>query len=169
MKLFGAIIIMLCCGWFGISLASGHKREENHLRQLLSALEYMQCELQYRLTPLPELCLKTANSTGNGPIRHFFLVLSQELSQQISAQVLPCVNAALDKTQGLSKTVQACIAYIGQSLGTFDYDGQISALRSSATFCRECLDKHCEGKEDQRRSYQTLAVCAGAALVIILV
>lgn len=169
MKIIGASIIMLCCSWFGFSLAAGHKREEKSLRQLISALEYMQCELQYRLTPLPELFIVTANTVGYGAIRNFFLFLSQELSQQVSAQVLPCVDAALDKTQGLSEAVKSCISYMGQSLGAFDYDGQISGFEASRAYCRECLDEHCKGKEDQRRIYQTLAVCAGAALIIILV
>lgn len=52
---FGAALVIAGCGGFGFSIASGYKREEGILRQLLRALNYMEWELQYRLTPLPEL------------------------------------------------------------------------------------------------------------------
>ena len=53
---FGAALVIAGCGGFGFSIASGYKREEGILRQLLRVLNYMEWELQYRLTPLPELC-----------------------------------------------------------------------------------------------------------------
>ena len=37
-------------------MAAASRREEAELGRMLAALEYMSCELAYRLTPLPELC-----------------------------------------------------------------------------------------------------------------
>lgn len=169
MKLFGAVLISVCCGWFGFSLAAAHRREERSLRQLISALDYMQCEMQYRLTPLPELCLQTANSCSKGVVRDFYLVLADELRQQLSVDVQPCVEAALDRVPKMTKKTGECIREIGKNLGKFDLEGQISGFEASRAFCRQRLEEHCAGKDEQRRSYQTLGICAGAALVIILI
>ena len=170
MKLLGAVIITVCCGWFGFSLSAAHKKEERHLRQLVSSLEYMQCEIQYRLLSLPDLCQQTANVCETGVIRDFFVTLSAELNQQISAEVQPCLLAALDKNkQKLTTIAKECILQMANSFGSFDLDGQISALESCTNYCKDKLDKHCAGKDVQRRSYQTLGICAGAALVIILI
>ena len=170
MKLLGAVIITLCCGWFGFSLSAAHKKEERHLRQLISSLEYMQCEIQYRLLSLPDLCQQAANICELGAIRDFFVALSAELNQQISAEVQPCLLAALDNNKHRLTTIaKDCILQMGNCLGNFDLDGQISALEACTYYCKDKLDKHCAGKDEQRRSYQTLGICAGAALVIILI
>ena len=42
---FGAALVIAGCGGFGFSIASGYKREEGILRQLLRALNYMEWEL----------------------------------------------------------------------------------------------------------------------------
>lgn len=68
---FGAALVIAGCGGFGFSIASGYKREEGILRQLLRALNYMEWELQYRLTPLPELCRQAGKET-RGTLREVF-------------------------------------------------------------------------------------------------
>ncbi len=169
MKLLGALLITICCGWFGFSLAIAHRKEERNLRQLISSLEYMMCEIQYRLSSLPELCVQAANICEKGTVRDFFIALREELNQQAFAEVQPCLLAALDNTPKLTTKTRECILEVAKELGKFDIDGQLSALESSRIFCKEQLDKHCLGKDEQRRSYQTLGICAGAALVIILI
>ena len=63
-KYFGALLVILGCGGFGFSLAAAHRREEVHLRQLMDSLQYLHCELEYHLTPLPVLC-RTAWASGS--------------------------------------------------------------------------------------------------------
>ncbi len=169
MKLAGAALIIICCGWFGYSLSAAHKKEEKYLRQLISAMDYIQCEIQCRLTPLPELCAQVASSCGKGAVQTYFLELSNELRQQISIDAKICVDAALDKVSGLTSQIKECIQELGKCLGAFDLDGQLAALEAARAYCREHLEQHCAGKEEQRRSYQTLGICAGAALVIVLI
>ena len=169
MKVLGAVLVTICCGWFGFSLSASHKKEEHHLRQFISALECMQNEIQFRLSSLPVLFQQAANVCSKGAIRDFFLALSEELNQQIAAEVQPCLQAALDRTPKLTPITQQCIGEMGKNLGKFDLEGQISGFESTKVFCKERLDIHCAGKDEQRRSYQTLGICAGAALVIILI
>ncbi len=169
MKLVGAILIAVCCGWFGFSMAAAHRTEERLLRQLISALDYMQCELQYKLTALPQLCKQVSGFCKKGPICQFFLNLSGELEQQIAAEAQPCVEAALARTKNLPLSCQKSIQELGKSLGQFDLDGQVLGLEAMRNQCRETLAQLCLGKDEQRRSYQTLGLCAGAALVILLI
>ena len=62
-KLFGALLVICGCGGMGFSIAAASKREEAALRQLIGALDFMECELQYHLTPLPELCRQAGRET----------------------------------------------------------------------------------------------------------
>ncbi|MBR4081302.1 MAG: stage III sporulation protein AB, partial [Clostridia bacterium] len=94
MKWLGALLIVGGCGMFGFSLAAAHRREEKALMSLISALDYMQCELQYRLTPLPDLC-RQAGQQNKSQIGQVLLMLARELECQISPDVEQCVEAVL--------------------------------------------------------------------------
>ncbi len=169
MKILGSALIIICCGWFGFSLAAAHKKQEYYLRQMIGALDYMQCELQFRLTSLPELCTQVSEYCRIGPVAQFFSNLHMELEQQVSAQVQPCVEAALAKTPKMPLICKNYILQLGKSMGQFDLEGELQGLEAVRDQCRQALQEICSGKDEQRRSYQTLGICAGAALVIVLI
>ncbi len=162
-------MISLCCSWFGYSLAAAHRREENTLRQLISALEYMQCELQFHLTSLPELCIQVGKYCKKGCVSSYFYELAKELNAQILPEPQSCCQAALEKTKGIPQASYDCLETLGKGLGKFDLDGEVLGLESVRIKCREKLEGLCARKDEQRRSYQTLGICAGAALVILLI
>lgn len=166
-KLFGALMIILACGSFGFVLASNHRSELKILKQFISALDYMECELQYRLCPLPELCRMTAGET-EGPLKKMFLMLSQELEDQISPDVRRCVHSVLSQNGNLPGGTVECFRLLGDNLGRFDLSGQLKGLETVRNECGIKLNKLSSTSEVRVRSYQTIGLCAGAALVILL-
>ena len=58
---------------------------------------------------------------------------------------------------------------MGSSLGRFDLEGQLQGLESVRIYCREQLDELSKDRDVRLRSYQTLGLCAGAALAILFV
>lgn len=167
-KIIGAILVMAGCGGFGWKIAAAHRREEKVLRELIGILDYMECELQYRLTPLPDLCRQAAVES-KGVLRTIFLSLTQELEDQILPNVEHCVNAALAKTKNPPKAVEEGISLLGRSLGRFDIEGQLKGLETVRQECRRNLNALTYNKDVRLRSYQTLGLCAGAALAILFV
>lgn len=167
-KWIGGILIIVSCGGFGFSLAAGQIREERALRQLLGALEYMECELQFRLTPLPELCRQTGREVP-GRVGKIFTILASELESQISADVESCMNAALAAVPDLPGQTRQAFRLLGRTLGRFDLEGQLKGLESVGAGCRSTLEKLTENREPRLRSYQTLGLCAGAALAILFI
>ena len=166
-KIFGAILVILGCSAFGFYVAANRRREENTLRKLVAALDYMECELQYRLSSLPDLCRSTA-SQCNGLIQTLFKELAVELEAQVSPNVKFCMEAALDKVQHLPKHSMECCKMLGSAIGRFDMNGQMKGLEAVRAECRRRLDLMSSNSEKLTRSYQTLGICAGAALVILL-
>lgn len=167
-KWIGAILVVTACGGFGFLMALGYKREEKYLRQLASLLDYMSCELECRLTPLPELCRKAANQ-GNHGIGAVFSGLAEELEGQTLPEVANCMDAALSKVSQLPPlTKKACIQ-MGTSLGHFDLSGQLKGLKAVEIYCQRELEKLSQHREERLRSYQTLGLCAGAALAILFI
>lgn len=167
-KWIGAVLIIFGCGGFGFSLAANHKREENALRQLIGALDYMQCELQYRMTPLPDLC-RSAGQEARGIVAKVLLRLSQELESQISPDVASCMVAAMRDVEFIPPHTRENLNLLGNSLGRFDMNGQLNGLESVRANCRRHLSDLSENRDSRLRSYHTLGLCAGAALAILLI
>lgn len=167
-KWVGAVLIIMGCGGFGFSLAAAHLREEAMLRQLIGILDYMACELQFRLTPLPDLCRQAGQQTY-GKLRGIFFALSEELDQQVSSEVRSCMETALAQTSDLPPQAQENLRLLGASLGRFDLDGQLSGLELVRTSCRKDLEGLTINRDARLRSYQTLGLCAGAAIAILFV
>lgn len=165
-KWIGAILIIAGCGGFGFSIAAGCRREERLLRQLIQALQYMQWELQYKLTPLPELCRQTGKA-ASGVVRDIFLGLARELDWQASPDVSGCMSAALKRNRELPRNIRRLFIQLGHCLGRFDLQGQLSGLEAVRSACEGELAALNKNRDVRLRSYQTLGLCAGAALAIL--
>lgn len=167
LKIMGALFVVFSCGGFGWYLVWVHKKEEQMLRQLLSALDFMECELQYRLTPLPDLCRQAATQS-TGPLNQLWLRFAESLESQILPDVSGCMGDALAALPALNGKPREHLIRLGSTLGRFDLDGQVKGLESVRMVCRKDLAALEANRDVQLRSYQTLGLCAGAALAIIL-
>lgn len=162
----GVILVITGCGGFGFSMAASCRREVNCLSQLIRVLNDMEWELQYRLTPLPELC-RQASQDASGMIRDIFLRLARELESMRNPDAKSCMQAAVSAKQ-MPKRIRKHLLSLGTSLGRYDLQGQILGLRSVRAACRKDLNELEHNKTERLRGYQTLALCAGAAIAILL-
>ena len=167
-KWIGAILVVAACTLVGYSMAASYRMEERILHQLIGALDYMACELQYRMTPLPELC-RQAGKEKQGIIGKVFTELAGQLESGIQPDVDQCMHHALNAAQNLPGKSREALELLGKSLGRFDIDGQLKGLESVRSFCRREAEKLAVGKDNRLRSYKTLGICAGAALAILFV
>lgn len=167
-RVVGAVLVVIGTGGFGFLIAASYRREERLLRQLLNALDYMQCELQYHLTPLPELCRQVAASAG-GVIRFVFATLATRLEDQITPDVEKCMFDVLTGLREIPKLTRESLELLGRSFGRFDLEGQLRGLESVRQVCRHGLETLAQNSAIRNRSYQTLGLCAGAALAILFI
>ena len=168
LKIMGVILVITGCGSVGFGIAANHKKEENALRQLIRILDFTECEVRYKLTPLPELCKQIAQIFRQTPGR-VFDVLAKELESQISPDTACCMAVALEKVKDVPKITKNLLNNIGQTLGRFDLEGQLQELASVRRECERNLQQLESNRESRLRSYQTLGLCAGAALAILFV
>lgn len=167
-KWIGAVLVVVGCGGVGFSAAANYRREERMLRQLLEMLSFMACELQYRLTPLPELC-RQAGTLGKGSLKSVLLHFVQELEAQIAPDAQSCMRAAVSVAQDLPASIRTILIQLGQTLGHFDLPGQLQGIEAARQACQEKLEALNQNREERLRGYQTLGLCAGAALVILFI
>ena len=167
-RIIGAVLIILSCTAVGYYLVMNHKREENAVAELISVLDFMECELQYRLTPLPELC-RMAAAENKGAVCDLMLTLANELDSQISPDAASCMTAALAKYPKFPDRARRLLQKLGGSLGRFDMDGQLRGLENTRMLCRKELEALSQHRDQRLKNYQTLAICSGVALAILLI
>lgn len=168
LKLVGAICIAIACVGACITIVAYHRREVATLKSIIFALEFMLSELEYRMPPLSDLCRKTAYQCDKN-LQKVFLNLSNELENQISPDAKHCMDSVLSKTSHISEDSKYCLFLLGESLGRFDLQGQLRALESVKKECTEKLNRILDHGDVRIRSWKTLGLCTGAALIILLI
>lgn len=156
------------CGGYGFSLAARFRRKERMLCDMVRVLERMECELQYRLTPLPELC-RMASEDASGTLRKIFLAYAGELEQRRMPDAASCMRCVISRFSISFRELRVILAELGQILGRFDLPGQITGLEAVLRKCNLELDALARNRSERLRCYQTLGLCTGAALVILFI
>ncbi len=167
-KLFGALLIIISCGGCGFSVASAYKAEAKVYKNLISALALMKAELQYRLTSLPELC-DWISGEVHGPICVIFSKFAQELQTWTCPDAASCMRKVISEDRKLPSSIKKLLTDLGNILGRFDLNGQIEGLDMIKEECISQLQSLNNHNEERLRGYQTLGLCAGAALVILFI
>ena len=165
-KYLGALLVMCGCGGSAFRMVSNQKWEEHTLEQLLTVLEYMECELRYRLTPLPVLCREVYEING-GWVGKRMEELATELDNQIAPDASVCMNVVLARQKAIPSRLYKCLQLLGDTLGRFDLPGQLKGLEAVKRYAGLALDELRKNKDVRLRSYQTLGLCAGAAIVVL--
>ena len=163
----GALMVIVGCGTVGFSMAARYARDVSILQQLCGILNEMEWELQYHLTPLPDLCRLSA-SNASGVIRDVLIHLGRDLSLREHSDVKSTMESVLLRCN-VPRRIQRHLINLGASLGRYDLHGQIRGLRSVKSLCRKELNDLEKERYERVRGYQTLALCAGAAIAIILI
>lgn len=167
-RIIGAIMVIAASSAMGFSVAAAQKREEAALKQLIRALEFMACELEYRMPPLPGLCAMTAMQV-TGSVRLLFQQLQAQLDRQIDGDPSYCMTAALKQIPNLPEMAVRNLQLLGKSLGRFDLQGQLSGIMSVSELCKRDLQGLQSNQDVRFRTYRTLGICAGIALVILFI
>lgn len=164
-RLIGAVLLLTGCSGFGLVLATAHRREIRLLRKLLHGIQEMSWELKYRMTALPDLCLIGAEASCS-PVSDVFKELADRLSRNEVTDISGAMNQ-LVACHELPGRVRRNMRQLGTSLGRFDLEGQLQGLDAAKQQCRKDLIELQENAPQRIRNYQTLALCAGAALAIL--
>ena len=168
LKLFGVVFVIVGCGSVGFRIAANYKQEEKCLRQLIRILDYMEWELKYRLTPLPDLCRQVAavfkDVTGD-----LFEKFACKMELQISTDLYQCMTNVVNCDSKLPNITKSEMVLLGKSIGRFDLEGQLKGIESVRQDCKRNLEMLSNNRDHRLRSYQTLGLCAGATLAILLI
>lgn len=167
LKMLGAALIVLSCGFVGFGISRNHRKMIYELEQLLLALDYMQAQLQYQLTPLPALSQK-ASEQIDGKVSKALSSFAKELDKHVSPDPSACMASAIGMSCEYLPELYTLLMHLGKVMGKFDLEGQQKGIAAVYNDAKTKLDSLSINTESRLRGYQTLGLCAGAAVAILL-
>lgn len=169
LKLAGAVLLMLGAAGLGFGAVGQLRARVDSLRALIGALEQMERELTFRLTPMPELMERTARQARE-PARYLFAHCRDHLWElgEKSFGALWREALAVEPDLLLEDREREVLTELGDVLGRYDAEGQRKSLQRAAAELVRCLRQAEEDRERLGRVYTALGLGSGAMLVILL-
>lgn len=166
-QIVGALLVICGCAGVGYALSYHLRREEKSLEELQQCLDWMICEMNYQMPPLSHL-FRGAAGTCKGVLSQFMECFAQELEHHTFPNVNECMERTLSTMTNIPEKTVANLKTLGTSLGQFDLDGQLDRLQACSALCKQDLARMKLDQDVRIRNNQTLSICAGVVLVIIL-
>ena len=168
MKLIGAIIILIATTWVGFEIAKRLTERPRQLRQLKIALQSLEAEIMYGMTPLAEACHHLAKQMPK-PVSYFFSQFAYRLEQKgESASV--AWEESLKETWQLTALCNAeyeIMQQFGATLGQHDRTNQQKHILLTITH----LEREEGEARDKQNRYEKMIKSLGfltGLLIIIL-
>lgn len=165
----GALLIVAATTWVGFAWAKHYSERPRQLRQLKVALQALEAEIMYGLTPLDEACQHLADQFSE-PLHDFFYQFSKYL-QKGAISASEAWEASLDEIweqTSLRSGEREVLKQFGITLGQHDRDHQQKQIRLALTHLER---EEVEAKDAQQRyekMIKSLGFLSGLLLVILL-
>ena len=169
MKLIGVVFIVISAGTVGFRLARQLRLRCTMLRQLQSALHVLKNEIAFCATPVPRAFAKMAASL-EGALAELFARASGAMDKRCWLTPSSAMEYAMQEVPGFEQgdKVRDILLELAGKLGQYDLDSQIQGIGLAMTQ----LDEERQAAERERsvksKTYETLGVCAGLAVAILL-
>lgn len=171
LKIAGGIFVILSCWGIGVYQYSREALHVKELTEFLRALELLEREVSYNLTPLPE-AFSTISSKIKPPFAPIFEQIAITLKEKSGKPFLSIwqeIWISEWSVTHMGEEEKELILSAGTSLGYLDTQMQTSSitfLRNELATQRTSLQTLLTSK---KKLYQTLGLMGGCLLVIILI
>jgi stage III sporulation protein AB len=169
-KFIGAVFIIIAAALFGFIQALHYARRPRQIRGLIGALQRMETEMTYALTPLPELLASLAKQTVE-PMADLYRKISEQLFGTSGLSTREIWQREVKETwKGTSMKLpeQEVMLQLGHVLGLSDRSDQVKHLRLAVS---QLQAEEADAREDQRKyekMWKSLGVLIGGLIVILM-
>ena len=168
MRLFGALLILSAAVGTGLCLSDHSRRRLRALEDFSAALALIAGELSLRNSPLPEL-LEKASVESTGQAKAFFTALNNTLSLLGEYPFSRLWERALNEScPVLPQKAQYELKQLGNSLGRYDLDRQLSDLASAGQRLEQMAMQAAGEYAQLRKLGPGLGAASGLLLAILL-
>jgi stage III sporulation protein AB len=170
LKLAGAGLVILSCGFLGLGMAQAYFARPVELRTLNVGLKMLETEIVYTATPLPVALARIGERLGE-PVAILFRIAAKLLQEE---RGLPAAQAweqgleALGRKSALTPADLDVLRTLGQGLGASGREDQVKNLELARQHLSRQLIAAEEAANRQGKMWRTLGFLLGTALVLLM-
>lgn len=168
MKVVGAVLIVASTTLWGFMKAQSYIARPKQLQQLKTALQLLQTEISYGVTPLPQAFAKL-ESKLEPPIADFFSQARNGLQSGLTAK--QAWQKAIEETgedTALEEKDQQVLEELGYNLGQSSSEDQLRYLELAQNNLDDLHKKASEKKENKVKLWRYLGVLSGLLVVVLI-
>lgn len=168
-RFLGIAFILAATAATGMVMIGGVGAGMEQTRALQQLLLLMRSEMQYHLTPLPEIFSAAAQSIDS-PVGALSWTIAGSMMSGQPQTAFFAIKSAMEKTPQLTlpKAAKDAFLDLSRSLGKYDLEGQLAAI----DYCLERIEAIAGTLESERsarcRSYGAVCACAGVCFLILV-
>lgn len=169
MKVIGIVFIVLSAGVMGFRMASALRGRCMVIRQLQSALQILKHEIAFQASPLPKAFARAA-AAEQGVVSALFAKAAGAMENRCWMTPAAAFRQAL---QGIPEMdgedrLRSILLELAAKLGKYDLDSQRQAIELAQTQLEEERRQAEQERTVKGRTYETLGICTGLAVSILL-
>ena len=166
MKFAGVAFIVLSAGSVGFQMAAMLRKKCDLLSRFLTALQLLKNEITVCGTPLPQAFALMA-AANDGVLERLFDVAAKEMDKNRWTKPYDAVSRALETIQ--EPLIGDVLLPLAKSLGKYDLDAQVQGIETARLQAEQLLRETEQERKIKSGTYQTLGVCTGLAVAILLI
>lgn len=166
-RFIGALILCIGSSCLGFSAAGTVRRRVKTLQSLKLSLEMMRCEVSYTLTPIGKICDILCKST-EGDVRTLYHRLAAVFSAPYPAKDDWAGELVHSTLRGIPEETAEALTELLSSFGRFGVNEQLRLIDLTAEKVSAALAQTETEKKQRCRCYQTLGICTGLAIMILV-
>lgn len=169
-KLLGSIVIVGVTTLFGFELSNRLRRRSKQIRYLKMALESLETEIVFAMTPLAEACKRVSDQIPDHTVASFFQTIGLKLSKEESL-VTDIWQSVLEKWKeetDLKDSEINILKQFGQTLGQQDLENQRKQIRLAISYFDQEENQALEAQQKYDSMYKSLGFLAGIFIVLIM-
>lgn len=169
LKLIGAVFIVLSTTWMGYEYSKTYSERTKQIRQLMYALQSLEAEIMYGLSPLNIASARIATQTPD-PVSTLFAGFSDRLmkGEDTASKAWEESLACIKHKTSLKQSEIEVLKQFGETLGLHDRESQQKHIRLTLTHL-EAEEKEAgivQGKYE--KMVRSLGFLTGLLLILIL-
>ena len=173
-KLSGAVLIIIMTTYYGFYLSRQLNIRLNMIDAYIYSLDYMQSQIRYGLTPLPQICMELSRSINNDIVSKMYSDIYHELmdisgKERTFDEIWKTELDRLLKSGVAGKEEIAVISELGQ-VGTYiDRDMQIQCVGNVSLKLKNIYNRMLKDISAKTKIYKISGVMAGIIITILLI
>lgn len=171
LKTIGIILILMCCTYIGFFYGENFKRRTKQLNLLLKAVLFLNNEVIYVNTPLPE-ALKYISFKSDDPIDSILFNASENLIHKESTSVYDEFKNQYKQNKTkfyINKDDKRVIKDFLRTLGESGVYGQDKLFNLTIENLKERVKESEEEEKKNIKMYRAVGFCIGAIISVFLI